>query len=282
MIYKKLFYPVAGGNELQERLYGALRIAKYFKVHMEIMKSTPSANIYNNIVMPSAIMHDIENIIDDNFKQENEEFQSIVEKAAKDLEVSISPFPIEGQGSVEVMYKRGDRSSMAAQESKFCDFVTIASPPNGIATATFEAVVLSSGKPVLMFPRKMSSFSTESIIIGWNNSQEASRATSAAIPLLKQAKRVHIVTAKQYASDLSKLDRLRDFLSKFHGIQTSVEMVVPKIFAGEALFEAAKKGNFDLIVAGAYGHNGGLKELMLGGATKYLLTHTDLPVFMSH
>jgi len=133
-----------------------------------------------------------------------------------------------------------------------------------------------------MFPRSMKNFSTDSIIIGWNNSKEVSRALSMSIPILKKAKRVHIITSEQYTSDLSKLDRMRNYLLQFHNIKTTVEMIVPTLFSGEKLLKTAQKGNFDLIVAGAYGHNKGLKELMLGGATKYLLTHTDLPVFMSH
>lgn len=280
MQYKKLFYPVAGGDGLRERLFGALSIVKYFKCHLEVMKSTPSAKGYDHFMVPDSILDDIEGAINTKYAQENKEFQDLIEEVAKEVGVTISDTRLEGVGSIELLYKSGNRSSMAAQESKYADFVIAAAPPNGNATATFEAVVMYSGKPVLMFPRVMKSFSTESILIGWNNSPEASKALTAAIPILKEAKRVHIVTAEQYVAKLEDLDRLRDYLGSY-GISTTTEMIKTTLFAGEALLAAAKKGKFDLIVAGAYGNNG-LRELMLGGATKYLLTHTDIPVFMAH
>ncbi|WP_407933686.1 hypothetical protein [Halarcobacter sp.] len=36
------------------------------------------------------------------------------------------------------------------------------------------------------------------------------------------------------------------------------------------------------MVIGAFGHNKGLKEIVFGGATKYLLKHSKLPMFMAH
>lgn len=229
MQYKKLFYPVAGGDGLRERLFGALSIVKYFKCHLEVMKSTPSAKGYDHFMVPDSILDDIEGAINTKYAQENKEFQDLIEEVAKEVGVTISDTRLEGVGSIELLYKSGNRSSMAAQESKYADFVIAAAPPNGNATATFEAVVMYSGKPVLMFPRVMKSFSTESVLIGWNNSPEASKALTAAIPILKEAKRVHIVTAEQYVAKLEDLDRLRDYLGSY-GISTTTEMIKTTLF----------------------------------------------------
>ncbi|MGB9801696.1 MAG: universal stress protein, partial [Arcobacter sp.] len=166
------------------------------------------------------------------------------------------------------------------EESKFCDIVIAASPPSGIATATFETSVLKSGKPVLMFPRTMKTFNTKSILIGWNNTVESSRAITSSVELLKQAQRVQIVSSDEYSGDMVKINQLIEYL-KFHGIDASYKIVETTRIPGQALLNAALDGNFDLIVAGAYGHKG-LRELMFGGATRYLLEHSTLPVFMSH
>jgi nucleotide-binding universal stress UspA family protein len=50
---------------------------------------------------------------------------------------------------------------------------------------------------------------------------------------------------------------------------------------GEALLNSAKAGDYDLIVAGAYGRKG-LKGMMLGGSATYLLEHTSIPTLVSH
>jgi len=36
MEFKKIFFPIGGGEELRERISGAILIAKYFNSHMEV------------------------------------------------------------------------------------------------------------------------------------------------------------------------------------------------------------------------------------------------------
>ena len=131
-----------------------------------------------------------------------------------------------------------------------------------------------------MFPRVMTKFSSDKIIIGWNNSPEVSRAVSQAIPILKNAKKVHIVTSIEYMKDINQIVKLQGYLS-CHGIKSSYEIVKTTRTPGQALLNNANDGDFDLIIAGAFGHKG-LRELMFGGTTKYILENTKIPIFMSH
>jgi nucleotide-binding universal stress UspA family protein len=50
---------------------------------------------------------------------------------------------------------------------------------------------------------------------------------------------------------------------------------------GEALLREAAKADADLLVMGGYGHSR-LRELVLGGATRYILAKATMPVFMMH
>jgi nucleotide-binding universal stress UspA family protein len=43
----------------------------------------------------------------------------------------------------------------------------------------------------------------------------------------------------------------------------------------------AEDTNSDLIVMGAYGHSS-WRELFLGGATRHVLKHMNIPVLMAH
>lgn len=279
MTYKKLFFPIGGGEELEERLYGALLIAKKLNVKLDILKSdlTEKEKLYN---IPQHIMDEIAGIVDARSKLENEEFTKLIQGVAKDLDLTLSLDKERKDALVSLKVLVGLRSSLVEQESKFCDLVIAAAPPSGLATATFETAALKSGKPVLMFPRVLKDFSTESIIIGWNNSTEASRAVTSSMEFLKQAKKVHIVTSKEYVQDLVILENLLAYL-KEHNINATYEVIKTTRIPGQALLNAATNENFDLIIAGAYGHKG-LKELMFGGATRYLLENTTIPVFMSH
>lgn len=282
MNYKKMVFPIGGGEELEERIYGALLVAKHFKVNLEILKCglKSNLNMYKTLSIPEDLFNKIDEVIDKKYEDENLEFKRIFEKNVNKVDIKISENSIDSEASVYVKTKKGFRSNIIEQESKFCDLVIAAAPPAGITTSTFETAVLKSGKSVIMIPRVMKTFSTNSIIIGWNNSSEASRALTSSIEILKEAQRVHIVSSDEYVAESSIIKDLLNYL-KSHNINATYEIVKTTRIPGQALLNAALDGNFDLIVAGAYGHKG-LKELMFGGATRYLLEKSTLPIFMSH
>lgn len=282
MNYKKMFFPIGGGDELEERIYGALLVAKHFKVNLEILKCNfdSNFNMYKNLSIPEDLFNKIDEVMDKKHEDENAEFKSLFEEKVKEVDIKISETPLPSEASVYLKIRQGLRSSIIDQESKYCDLVIAAAPPLGISTYTFETSVLKSGKSVLMIPRIMKVFNTDSVIIGWNNSPEASRALTNSIDILKNAQRVHIVSSKEYITDSNVIENILKYLAS-HGINATYEIVETTRIPGQALLNAALDGNFDLIVAGAYGHKG-LREMMFGGATRYLLEKSTLPIFMSH
>ena len=49
----------------------------------------------------------------------------------------------------------------------------------------------------------------------------------------------------------------------------------------DILLRHAKDLGADLVVMGAYGHSR-FREAILGGATRYMLEQSEIPVFMAH
>jgi nucleotide-binding universal stress UspA family protein len=282
MEYKRLFFPIGGGGELRGRIHGALLISKYFNTHLEIFKAQakPSKIMQFDGTLPSNVLKELNAMAKDRLEEDLTIHETIFKEELEIVDVTKSQKRIEGTASANIITGEGYRSKLIEQESKYCDLVLLSSPHDGRITATFETTITHSGKPALMFPREMKSFSTDKILIGWNNSPEVSRAVSEAIPILKRAKEINIITSKEYTKDISNITKLQDYLED-HGIKTSYEIVQTTSTPGEALLYNARKGKYDLIVAGAFGHRK-LKELMFGGTTKYMLEHTDIPVFMAH
>ncbi len=279
MLTKKMFFPVGGGAELEERIYGALLVSKFFNTHLEVMVS--EIDIKNSMPQLVAIPADVLKRIENLQKESASEDRQIFIDCCKKLGIEISTTAKEGKTTAHETIKVGTRSILVAQQSKFCDIVIAAAPPKGSATATFESAITCSGKPVIVIPRKLKEFKADKILIGWNNSPESSRAVTESIPLLQQAKEVKIVSSKAYTTEsLSRIKDLRNYLL-MHGIKTSFELIKTTFIPGEALLKSAVEGKFDLIVAGAFGHRG-LKERMLGGASTYLLKNTPIPTFVSH
>lgn len=148
-------------------------------------------------------------------------------------------------------------------------------------------LIIESHRPVIMIPHNWGEASIGSrVLLGWNSSPEAMRATSDAMPILQTADSVMVVDIVkehmfQTADDLSP------------GIETylnskNVAHVLSVIHAdagrnGEqlALSKFANDNDVDLIVVGGYGHSR-LTELILGGMTKHLIENSTVPVLFSH
>lgn len=279
MEYKKFFMPIlSDGDDLKHRIYGALLVTKYFNAHLEILHSIPGVKL--NRQLPKHIINELEEFAKDKQKTEADKFHELLRGLSEETGVEITKKPFDDRLSVHALIQLGDKSSMIAQESKFSDLVVMAAPLNGDITEAFETAVLRSGKSVFVIPREMKTFSTQSIIIAWNNSAQAARAVTSSIDILKKAKRVHLVSSPEYLEDNDNLDKIKAYLS-MHNVEITSELLKTTLHPGEALLNRAHSDKYDLIVIGAYGHDG-LKELMFGGATKYLLKNSTIPMFMTH
>jgi nucleotide-binding universal stress UspA family protein len=157
---------------------------------------------------------------------------------------------------------------------------------HSLAQAMVEQVVLHSARATLMLPcaGRFDNVGTE-VLVAWDDSREAARALADALPLLRRAQRVQVVSWNELRSPVDKtlqqrLDALRQWLM-WHGVMAEVHIETTKIPIAEAMLSRAADLNTDLIVMGAYGH-ARWAERMLGGATRGLLASMTVPVLMSH
>ncbi|QCD53038.1 universal stress protein [Campylobacter sp. RM16192] len=280
---KKLFFPIGAGDDVKERMYGALLIAKHFDTYVEILASQLDPSVVYNMKMAlrgGVLYEEFLKAAHNELKVEHNQNEEIFKKLCAELDIEISDKPT-GRASANFITKSGKRSILVEQESKFCDMVIAAVPLDGKITGTFEAAVLKSGKTAITIPRNLKKFSTDNILVSWNGSIQNSRALSSSIELLKKAKRVHCITCRTSLNDESveeSLKKLEKYLD-IHDIKATFEIVTTTAVPGEALLKSAKDGNFDLIVAGRHGENGFL-EIFLGGTSRYFLKNTTIPVFM--
>ncbi len=283
---KKMFFPIGAGDELEERIRGALIVAKYFNTHLEILTSESKVDIDSFIKNEVSLLNSQlkDELLDglEAMKAQTRSHEAIIfERVCRELDVTISDEPIAGKATARRIVRHGKMSELVCRQSKFYDLVIAATPPDGSNTATFEASVVCSGKSVLVIPRVMTTLKMDRILVGWNDSPESSRAITEAIPLLKKAKEVKIVSTESYTTgNHSNINDLVAYLA-LHGIEATIELVKTTFVPGEALLNSAKARDYDMIVAGAYGRKG-LKEMMLGGSAAYLLEHTTIPTLVSH
>lgn len=146
--------------------------------------------------------------------------------------------------------------------------------PHGDA---IEQALLTSGRPVLIAPAEPPKVLGETIAIAWNDSPECAKALAAAMPLLVQARKVHVLSiGPTGAADLAR------HLS-WYNIRASVDPVdaVKGVGAGELVLAAARDHQADLLVMGGYGH-APWREFLFGGATREVVGTSLLPLLLAH
>jgi len=155
-------------------------------------------------------------------------------------------------------------------------------------------VLLHSGRPVLIVPYApplpllAPPAAARNVLISWNASKEASRAVSAALPLLQRAGQVHVAIfdAQVHAAEHGEQPgaELTHYLAR-HGVEARLHLLdgggLRHGDIGEALLSQAADLSADLLVMGAYGHSR-LRETILGGVTRTILQSMTIPVLMAH
>lgn len=180
--------------------------------------------------------------------------------------------------------------SLVRGHACFADLVIVGhtpeSFPSGVAAASVpKEVMLSRGGPMLFVPAgtRTAEFGRR-ILVGWNGSREAVRAVHDALPFLRKAEEVTLLTVE--TSDTSDGrsyggDKMLRHLAH-HGIEAKARRsMVNSGNVGDVILSRAADARADLIVMGAYGHSR-LREFVLGGATRRVLSQAKIQVLMSH
>ena len=173
-----------------------------------------------------------------------------------------------------------------SRNARFADLTIIGQQPSRESMDAYldlpDDFVLHSGRPVLVIPEIGASRPIgKRIVVAWNGGREASRAVADAMPILEGAEAVEVFSIEpKDMGDLPGAD-LAQHLAR-HGVATTVRRsVANNSDASDVLWNFVADENVDLIVMCAYGHSR-MREVILGGMTRDILTHMTVPVFMSH
>ncbi len=148
-----------------------------------------------------------------------------------------------------------------------------------------DRAVLGAGRPVLVVPYA-GEFETigKRILLAWRFGPESARAVNDALPLLQQARSVHILSVKTPGGD-GEVGPVSGDLARYlerHGIKAEAELADPfGLGVGDLLLNRAADLGSDLLVMGAFSQTRrGIPGL--GEAGRHLLKYMTIPVLMSH
>jgi nucleotide-binding universal stress UspA family protein len=192
--------------------------------------------------------------------------------------------PLDGAVSAEWRVATGDEARLLPQYGRVADLIVLGRTREGGETPTevIDAALLESGRPLLLVPARPPAQIGRTVAIAWKDTPEAASAVAAALPLLRRAHQVAILTVDEGgAADQAAGARLRDALL-WHNRATSTRGLKPDgAEPAAALLRAANDVGADLLVMGGYGHSR-FREVVLGGFTRHVLRAAELPVLMAH
>ena len=147
-----------------------------------------------------------------------------------------------------------------------------------------ENALFSSGRPVLVVPYiQKAELTLDRVMVCWDASRNAARAIADAMPFLKRARVIDvvIVASERIKSDEIPGADIGQHLAR-HDLKVEVRRIVsPDTDVASTILSHAADTAADFIVMGGYGHSR-LREFILGGATRGMLSAMTLPTLMSH
>ena len=147
-----------------------------------------------------------------------------------------------------------------------------------------QEVLFESGRPVLFIPYIFrGSFESRRIGICWDGGRPAARALHDAMPFLRKADTLVIITIKESGKDNAETsaEKLAQHLTRVN-LQSSIRALDASRSEIQPLISSlASDEGLDLLVMGGYGH-ARLQEALLGGVTRAALRSMTVPTLMSH
>ncbi|MDX2144960.1 MAG: universal stress protein [Rhodospirillaceae bacterium] len=171
-----------------------------------------------------------------------------------------------------------------ANAARLADVVVVAQPADDKGfdhIAVFEAALLRAKRPVLVAPDAAKGIDLATVAIAFNGSAEGARAVTEALPLLENAGAIHILTAGARNDDEPSAADLKEYLG-WHGLKATCHAREAAAGnAAETLLSMAHEVGAKLLIMGGYTHSH-LREMVMGGVTRYMLERSDVPLFMVH
>ncbi len=179
----------------------------------------------------------------------------------------------------------GDSGDRLVEYARLADVVVMSAGPFSRAGALKLGlagdVAVRSPAPVLAVPEAAIGVQVSGpVLLCWDGGQEAARAMRMAIPLLRLASTVTLLTVAEKDSPFSARSAAA-FLSR-HGISVDVlERDGGGASVEQVIRSVAVERGAGLIVQGAYGHSR-MRQMLFGGVTRGLLADAPVPILLGH
>lgn len=287
MSIKNILVPLDGTETSRSALETAFILGRDLGSHVDVLHVATDPKDAVPLLgegMSAAIIEEMIQLAESESTERTARAEAMFEDARGRYGLTISNDPPVGEsGSAQLIHAIGREDEMTAAKGRLSD-LTVASRPTeqseATLTMTINAALFETGRPVLVAPPETPDAIGTKVAVSWNGSAEAARAVSAAMPLIEKAESVVILTAENDSTASKVAPELARYFA-WHGVTAETRTLPGGSQVGEVLLEDCKVVGADLLVMGAYTHSR-MRQLILGGVTKHVLSEAQLPVLMAH
>jgi nucleotide-binding universal stress UspA family protein len=178
----------------------------------------------------------------------------------------------------------GSADAVLGSWGRIFDVLVVGRPlPDAVSPsmAALETALFEAGRPLLIAPPRPPAKLGEEVLIGWNGSTETARTVAFAMPILRRARRIVVLSTQRGMVPGPSGAELAHNLRR-NGLEAEHrEASGGDRGPGQAILEEATAMGADLIVKGAYTQSR-LRQMIFGGATSHILARSELPVLMAN
>ena len=288
MRYRTVLAPISAPEVGSSILRTALHLARAFDAHIDVLHVRPDPRglvPYTGEGMDGSMIEEIMDVTEREGGEREVRSREMFDAFAAENGVRVADEPGNGAGvSMSWMSTVGREDEVVATRGRIYDIVAVGRPIKEAALPspiTLEAALLDTGRPILVAPPEAGDGFGKSIAIAWEGSPEAARAIADAIPLLEKADRVTVLSARAAQVSPIGADDLRHRLA-WHGVDCEIQSFEAAASElGAAFLRQSSMAGADLLIKGAYSQSR-LRQLILGGRTRHILAHAEIPVLLSH
>jgi len=287
MTIKKILVPLDGSKESLDVLDTALIVAGRFGSHIEalhIKRPAVDSIPFTFNALSEKLKQQVIAETERDVQERADEIRGHFESFCKKNNVTISARPGGGDGPTASWREdTGDVAEGLVRRGRLADVVCIARP--GLRESVIqqtaigenlEAVLLRSGRPVLIVPPSWKPHRVAHAAIGWNESQEVSRALAMTMPWLPQMAEVSIIVSKKRQP---RVNELVDYLA-WHGVDANVHLLDGRS-VGDAMLNICKDIGAEFLIVGGFSR-ARARQMLFGGVTRHLLERSEVITVMVH
>ncbi len=283
----KTILVAATGNDSDAATFAAaLAIARPFAAHLDVLHvrldAVNTAVAMTTDVGSGALTTGLIERLEQDSREREATAQEIFTRFCGAAGLALTSAPSPNGPSAEWHVETGEEPRWMAAYGIAADLIVArrATGEDVVARSTLEAVLVETGRPLLIPAASAMPANFERIAIAWKPTREAARAVALAMPFLSRANEIVVITVEEEAAERDDSRRLVRNLA-WHGLAAKAERLKPGPEGAAATLLAGVADRADLLVMGGYGHSR-LREWVFGGFTQRMLADAPLPVLIAH